>query len=367
MFLFPSALFYAEQRAMSIHCLPALIDVHVHLREPGFTHKEDYDTGTAAALAGGVTTVLDMPNTDPPMTDGATLMAKRSLARRKVRCDVGLFLGGTASNAQEAAQLASQVVGLKLYLNQTYGPLRLQDLPSLLAHMRAWPRGKPIAVHAEGVTLAQAIALAWAFDQRLHCCHVSRRAEVELIAAAKARGAPLTCEATPHHLFLTQADAEGLGPLADMRPCLGSTDDRAALWEHLGTTIDCVASDHAPHTLAEKQGLHPPPGVPGLETLLPLLLTAVAEGRLSLDRLAQLTVENPARLFGLSLSEGQVEVEIGPQWVLPERGTFTRCDWSPFAGMAVRGRVLCTTLQGRTAYTDGQILAPPGSGRVLFS
>ena len=352
---------------MSTHHIPALIDAHVHLREPGATHKEDYDTGTAAALAGGVTMVLDMPNTNPPTTDGVTLTAKRSLARRKIHCDVGLFLGGTSSNAQQVARLAPQSVGLKLYLNQTYGPLLLQDLPSLLAHMRAWPRGKPIAVHAEGATLAQAIALAWAFDQRLHCCHVSRRAEVELIAAAKARGAPLTCEATPHHLFLTQADVEGLGPLADMRPPLGSRDDRAALWEHLDTTIDCVASDHAPHTLAEKQGLNPPPGVPGLETMLPLLLTAVAKRRLSLERLVQLVAENPAHIFGLPISEDQVEVEIGPQWVLPQQGYFTRCNWSPFNGMQVRGRVLRTTLRGRTAYADGQILAPPGSGQVLFS
>jgi len=352
---------------MSIHRIPALIDVHVHLREPGATHKEDYQTGTAAALAGGVAVVLDMPNTHPPTINEAALIAKRDLARSKIHCDMGLFLGGTGNNAQEVARLAREVVGLKLYLNQSYGPLRLQDLPSLLAHMRAWPRGKPIAVHAEGATLSQAIGLAWAFGQRLHCCHISRRAEVELIAAAKARGAPLTCEVTPHHLFLTRADAARLGPLADMRPPLGTEEDQAALWDHLGSVIDCVATDHAPHTLAEKQGAEPPPGVPGLETMLPLLLTAVAEERLSLEQLVRLTVENPARIFGLPPPHGLVEFEIGPKWLLPDQGYFTRCDWSPFAGMQVRGRVLRTTLRGRIAYADGQLLAPPGSGRVLFS
>lgn len=353
-------------RVVSIHRIPALVDVHVHLRDPGSTHKEDYDTGTAAALGGGVTTVLDMPNTTPPAVDGLTLESKRSLARGKIRCDVGLFLGGTSSNAQEVARLARRAVGLKLYLNQTYGPLRLQDLPSLLTHMRVWPREKPIAVHAEGVTLAQAIALAWAFDQHLHCCHVSRRAEVELVAAAKARGAPLTCEVTPHHLFLADTDAERRGPLAHMRPTLGSADDRAALWEHLGATIDCIATDHAPHTLAEKQGSNPPPGVPGLETMLPLLLTAVSEGRLCLEDVTQLVVEAPAHIFGLSPSQGEVEIEVGPSWELPERGYLTRCDWSPFSGMQVRGRVLCTTLQGRIAYADGKVLAPPGFGQLLF-
>ena len=352
---------------MSIHRIPALIDVHVHLREPGGTHKEGYDTGTAAALAGGVAVVLDMPNTQPPTIDGVALVAKRGLARRKIRCDVGLFLGGTANNAQEVARLAGEVAGLKLYLNQTYGPLRLQGLASLLAHMRAWPRGKPIAVHAEGATLSQAIGLAWAFGQRLHCCHISRRAEVELIAAAKARGAPLTCEVTPHHLFLTRADAGRLGSLADMRPPLGTREDQAALWEHLGIVIDCIATDHAPHTLAEKRGAHPPPGVPGLETMLPLLLTAVAEGRLSLEQVVQLTVENPARIFDLSAPQGQVEFEMGPKWELPAQGYFTRCDWSPFAGMHVRGRVMRTTVRGRIAYADGQVPAPRGSGRVLLA
>jgi len=352
---------------MSTRQIPALIDVHVHLREPGATHKEGYETGTAAALAGGVVMVLDMPNTSPPTIGEATLIGKRELAQGKALCDVGLFLGGTGKNAEEVSRLASQVAGLKLYLNQSYGPLRVQGLPALMAHMRAWPRGKPIAVHAEGVILAQAIGLAWAFGQHLHCCHVSKRAEIELIAAAKARGAPLTCEVTPHHLFLTKEDTEELGPLADMRPPLGSAKDQAALWKHLATTIDCVASDHAPHTLAEKAGPHPPPGVPGLETTLPLLLTAVSEGRLTLERLLELTIWNPIRIFGLPPSPGQVEIEIGPKWILPERGYFTRCDWSPFRGMEVRARVLRTTLRGRTAYTDGRILVPPGFGLVLFS
>ena len=351
---------------MSIHCIPALTDVHAHLREPGYTHKEDFASGTAAALAGGITTVLDMPNTSPPTTDQLTLLAKRDLARNKILCDVGLFIGGPGDNARVAAELAPSTAGLKLYLNQTFGPLQLKDLPCLLAHMRAWPRGRPIACHAEGVTLAQAIALAWAHAQRLHCCHVSRRAEVELIAAARARGAPITCEVTPHHLFLTKADGVDLGPLAHMRPSLGSQDDRAALWEHLGTAVDCVASDHAPHDLAEKRGPNPPPGVPGLETLLPLLLTGIAEGRLSMERLLQLTVSNPARIFGLPISDGQVEAEIGPQWTLPQRGYVTRCDWSPFGGMQVRGRVLRTSLRGSTAYAADKTFWPRGSGRLLF-
>jgi dihydroorotase-like cyclic amidohydrolase len=352
---------------MSIHCIPAVVDAHVHLREPGLTQKEDYSTGTAAALAGGVIAVLDMPNTDPPTVDWASLNAKCSAAQAKIRCDVGLFLGGTETNAQEVAKLAPKAVGLKLYLNQTFGPLRLQDLPSMLAHVRAWPTSKPMAVHAEGVALAQAIALSWAFGHHLHCCHVSRRAEIELIAVARARGARLTCEVAPHHLFLTESDARRLGPLGDMRPTLGTPDDRAALWEHIETTVDCVASDHAPHTLEEKLGANPPPGVPGLETLLPLLLSSVAAGRLSLERLVQLVSTNPSRIYTLPPTLGKAEVELGPKWVLPERGYVSRCDWSPFGGMQVRGRVLRTIVEGMPVYAEGQVLARPGSGRVLCS
>jgi carbamoyl-phosphate synthase/aspartate carbamoyltransferase/dihydroorotase len=152
-----------------------------------------------------------------------------------------------------------------------------------------------------------------------------------------------------------------------MRPSLGSADDRAALWEHIETTVDCIASDHAPHTLEEKLGADPPPGVPGLETLLPLLLSSVASERLSLDRLVQLLNVNPSRIYGLPPTCGEAEVEIGPKWVLPERGYLSRCDWSPFGSMHVRGRVLCTTVGGKPVYAEGQVLARPGSGRVLVS
>ncbi|MGD8627058.1 MAG: amidohydrolase family protein, partial [Anaerolineae bacterium] len=164
--------------------LPGLIDAHVHLREPGGEHKEDLGSGTAAALAGGVTAVLDMPNTYPPVVDAGGLAAKKEAAAG-ARCDVGFYLGATRTNATAAAALAGQAVALKIYLDQTYGPLRLHDpgappgqgLAALLAHFRTWPRGRPIAVHAEGLSAAMAIGLARSFGRRLHLCHVSLAAE----------------------------------------------------------------------------------------------------------------------------------------------------------------------------------------------
>jgi carbamoyl-phosphate synthase/aspartate carbamoyltransferase/dihydroorotase len=351
---------------MAIQRLPGLVDVHVHLRDPGGTHKEDLTSGTAAALAGGVTTVLAMPNTSPPLTDSEVFRAIRRRAAERILCDVGFFIGANKENADTAAGLAPWAAGLKLYLNETFGPLRMDDLPAVIAHFRHWPRGRVIALHAEGVGIIQAIGLSWLFDQRVHLCHISRRSEIVLIAAAKQRGAKVTCEVTPHHLFLTEADAAYLGPLAHVKPPLAGQQDVDALWAHL-EVVDCIATDHAPHTLEEKQAEHPPPGLPGLESLLPLLLTAVAEGRLTLERLVELTVTNPRRVFGLAPQpETWVEVEIGPAWNLPREGWLTRCGWSPFAGMTVRGRVLRTTLRGVTTFDRGRVLAEPGFGRVLF-
>ena len=222
--------------------LPGLIDVHVHLREPGGEHKEDISTGSAAALAGGVTMVLDMPNTYPPLVDAESLAAKRELISRRALCDIGLYIGASETNASEAAGLASQAIALKIYLDQTYGPLQMRSLAALLSHFRTWPATQPIAVHAEGLSIAIAIGLARVYARRLHLCHVSRADEIALIRAAKESGAVLTCEVTPHHLFLTEADARQLGPYGFMKPPLATTADVAALWANLDV-VACIATD----------------------------------------------------------------------------------------------------------------------------
>jgi carbamoyl-phosphate synthase/aspartate carbamoyltransferase/dihydroorotase len=259
--------------------LPGLIDVHTHLRVPGGEHKETFASGTAAALAGGVTLVLAMPNTSPPLTTPDALAQARRTAAADARCDVGLYAGAAPADVAHLPALAEDAVALKIYLNDTFGRLRVDDLPTLVACFTAWPREKLIALHAEKQSVAVAIGLAATYDRPIHIVHVSRREEIELIAAAKGRGLPVTCEVSPHHLFLTEADAARLGPLGDMRPLLGTADDVAALWAHLNDTVDCIATDHAPHTLAEKHSANSPPGVPGLETSLPLMLSAVQDSR----------------------------------------------------------------------------------------
>lgn len=346
--------------------LPGLIDPHVHLREPGATHKEDWDSGTAAALAGGFTALLAMPNTQPPITDAEALSIALDAARKKARCDYAQYLGAGADNIAVLPELASGAAGLKMYLDQTYGPLRLDDMTIWMEHFARWPRHLPIVAHAEDRTLAAVMLLAALYDRPLHIAHVSRREEILLIRRAKERGIKITCEVTPHHLFLTNEDIPALGAgRSEVRPRLATPDDRAALWENL-EVIDCFATDHAPHTLQEKDSPNPPPGFPGLETALPLLLTAVKEGRLTLEDVVLRMYTNPQRIFALPPQpETWIEVDEEAVWEIRAAELHTRSAWTPFEGWKVRGRVRRVVLRGLEAYQDSQVLAPPGYGKNL--
>ena len=346
--------------------LPAPIDVHVHLRDPGYTYKEDMASGTRAAVAGGFTTVLDMPNTSPPTATLAEWEEKRQRAHRKAVCDVGFFLAATRDHEPAVvAQAASRAVGLKIYVNETFGSLRIEALDQLWAYMRSWPGPGPVVVHAEGLMLAAVIGMAALTGTRVHVAHVSRREEILLVRAAKAHGLSITCEVTPHHLFLTQDDLPRLGPLGHMRPPLGTRRDQEALWANL-QVIDCFATDHAPHTLEEKMGPNPPPGVPGLETALPLLLTAVVEGRLTLDDVILRVYERPRRIFDLPAEpDTYAEVELGTRWVVDPERFFSKAKWSPFAGMLLKARVRRTVIRGREHFRDGRVMVDSGSGKVV--
>jgi carbamoyl-phosphate synthase/aspartate carbamoyltransferase/dihydroorotase len=344
--------------------LPGLIDVHVHLREPGATYKEDYDTGTSAALAGGFTCVLDMPNNTPPITNAETLAAKQQLARSHARCDYGIHLGAGDDNVATAHTLAPQVTGLKMYLDQTFGPLRLDDLDSLVQHLDRWPADRPILCHAEGRTVAACILVAHLTGKHVHICHVSRADEIDLIRRAKEKGLNVTCEVTPHHFFLTDEIATTIGfGRSEVRPRLAKEADRQALRASL-EVIDCFATDHAPHTLEEKDSQKPPPGFPGLETALPLYLELVREGLISIEQLIDRAVHNPRRLFHLpDQPETWIEVDPDEDWIVRGAEMQTRAKWTPFEGWTLRGRVKRVMLRGAEAYRDGEVLTPPGFGR----
>jgi carbamoyl-phosphate synthase/aspartate carbamoyltransferase/dihydroorotase len=348
--------------------IPGLIDPHVHLREPGTPHKEDFGTGTSAALAGGFTAVLAMPNTQPPITDQASLDLARRAATSKAHCDFAIFLGAGAENANSAYEYSNQVCGLKMYLDQTYGPLRLDSLEALYQHVSKWPQSKPIAVHAEGTSLAAILLLAGLHSHPVHICHVSRKDEITLIRKAKERGYPVTCEVTPHHLFLCDEDIPHIGPgRSEVRPRLASKSDQEALWENL-EIVDCFATDHAPHTLEEKDSANPPPGFPGLETALALLLTAVKENRLTLDEVLTRMVENPRRIFHLpEQPDTEVQVDLDASWEVCGAEFQSKCGWSPFEGMKLKGKVRQVTLRGNIVFENGKILAPAGYGLDLIS
>lgn len=351
---------------MAILKLPGLIDPHVHLRDPGATHKEDWHSGTSAALAGGFTMVMDMPNNTPPITDAATLAAKQRAAAEQAVCDYGIHFGAGADNMEIAAALAPQVTGLKMYLDQTFGPLRLDSLEALVSHMQCFPHHVPILCHAEGRTVAAAIFVAQLCERAVHICHVSRRDEIELIRAAKGKGIQVTCEVTPHHLFLTLDDGARIGKgKCEVRPMIAERADVDALRANLDI-VDCFATDHAPHTLFEKESLTPPPGYPGLETALALYLELVREGILSLDDVIARCYENPRRIFDVpTQDETWVEVDADAEWTARGANMHTRAKWTPFEGQRLRGKVTRVVLRGATVFENDCVLAKPGSGKNI--
>ncbi|EDO29083.1 predicted protein, partial [Nematostella vectensis] len=340
--------------------LPGLIDVHVHLREPGATHKEDFASGTAAALAGGITMVLAMPNTNPPLVDEESFNLAKKLGTAGARCDYALYLGAGPTNYTMLKDIAHRAAGLKMYLNETFTTLRLDDLTIWMKHLENWPLHMPIVCHAEGRTTAAILLLAELADRPVHIAHVARKEEIMVIRAAKERGLAVTCEVAPHHLFMTKDDAARIGESwIRVKPPLVTAEDQMALWDNM-EYIDCFATDHAPHTIEEKNSTNSPPGFPGLETMLPLLLTAVHQGRLTIEDLVKRLYTNPRRIFGLpEQKDTYVDVEIGSEWTIPKAMAYSRAQWTPFAGMKVFGSVRRVVLRGETACIDGQVLLNP--------
>jgi dihydroorotase (multifunctional complex type) len=403
--------YYRLLNAEGLFIFPGLIDPHTHLRQPGGEHKEDFFTGTCAALAGGITSVFAMPNTSPAAVDRASLDYALDLAAQNAACDYGLFLGATNTNSKLKTQnLDLRECGLKIYMGSSTGDLLVEDFGPQHEHFANYPHERVIAVHAEhepavryfaaqGVRrppicaeleTERAVTLAERCNRRLHICHVSTRREVEIIAEAKARGVPVTCEFSPHHLFLStgwvEAEEQGsrgagtnmpsapllLRSLFEMNPPLRSQADVDFLWQHLAVA-DCIATDHAPHTLEEKRSAKPPMGTPGLETMLPLLLTAAHEGRLRFEDIARLCCEGPGQTFNIP-RKGRILpgfdadltlVDPNAEWVIGDKPLFTKCNWTPFAGWRAHGAVKHVFARGRLAFDDGRILVERGSGKLI--
>lgn len=344
---------------MPLTRFPGFVDVHAHLREPGAEYKEDFATGTRAALKGGFTFVCDMPNNPLPTVSRERLEEKISLADAKALCNVGFHYGTDGTNIDTFAMAIAhpRVFGLKLYCNATTGAL-LVDERAIEKIVASWETEKPLLVHAEGERLPFVLELAKHYKRTLHVCHVARACEVELIRRAKEQRNGISAGVCPHHLFLTGSDRDRLRGYAIMQPPLGDKRDQEALWEGLQDyTLDVVETDHAPHTREEKEKDPPPFGVPGLETAAGLLFRAVIDKRIEEKDVARLLHDNPKRIFHIpDQPDTFIELDTDKPFIVGEDGYETKCGWSPFEAWILYGKVEKIVFKGNIVLEQGRIL-----------
>lgn len=346
------------------------IDPHVHLRDLDWSYKATFLSETTAAVAGGYTAVLDMPNTPPTTISIAALQKKLATLRRSAVCDWGVYAGASQSNnCHEFAEMAAHTCGLKIFNNATTGDLLIEDQELRDEIYRCW-NGGTIAVHAEGSTILELLSLVRKYRKHTHFLHISSAQEIEMLREAKVEGLPVSIGVCPHHLFLSNEDEPRLKGYALMKPGLKKPSDCEALWKAIEDgTVDVIESDHAPHTISEKESEKPPFGVPGLETNIPLMLTAALESRVSLDRVVQMLSSNVREIWGIPESQGSYTlVDLDVEYTIERGNLHTKCGWSPFEGKSVRGKVLETWIHGTQAYDYKKgLLTGPGFGKNLFA
>lgn len=385
--------------------LPGIIDEHVHFREPGYEYKEDFESGSKSAAAGGVTTVMDMPNTDPPTDSKAKLEEKARLASGRSYVDYGLYCALHDGNLDEVeGMMAAGAVGLKVYMGETTGKLpsphdatMLEALGKsarlgfpmifhaengdLLHHYiemikgtgrsdpRAWAEARPSVCEEEAVS--RVITLARRTGGYAHIAHVSSIEAVDLLSLAAQEGLQVTGEVTPHHLLLDMEDYDRYGTLIKVNPPVRGGGHREALWWAIETGLMAtVASDHAPHTRDEKEGgiWDSSSGIPGVQTLLPLMLDQALRGRMTLSRLVELLSENPARIMGLYPRKGALKpgsdadiviVDPNDLWEVREEDLYLKHDVSPYIGRKLKGRIGYTILRGEVVAIGGEVVGGP--------
>ena len=398
--------------ASGLYLIPGAIDPHVHFRDPGNPEKEDLESGSRAAAAGGITSFLDMPNTIPNATSRAELEFKIRLAAKKTVTNHGFFIGATATNVQEMRNVEGMdgVCGIKIFMGSSTGDLLVheqrhledifantggviathaEDENRLRSRIPKFSHREDIAAHAECrdvecalIATKRASALAKDHDHRLHIVHLTSGAEADWLSLNK--GDLITTEVCTQHLTFDQDDVEELGVRALMNPPIRYTEDRDSLWRRLKDgTIDCVVTDHAPHTLESKSMGYPnaPAGMPGVETSLPMMLTHAMNGKCSVSDVVNWMCAGPARVYGIknkgSLIEGYdgdlALVDLENRRTVHDTDTWTRVGWTPFAGKELTGWPIYTIVDGRVVHKReiggslrGISLARPGSvGSVL--
>ncbi len=376
--------------AKGLHVLPGVIDTQVHFREPGNEHKEDLESGSRAAVLGGVTAVFEMPNTSPPTTSRMAMEDKLSRARNRMHCDYAFYVGATPQNVGALSELESMpgVCGVKAFLGSSTGTLLLSEEESIFAALKGGrrrmavhsedearlkerkpfaktgdPRTHPVWRDAEAARLSteRVLRLARAAGRKLHVLHVTTADELPLLADARDFA---TVETTPQHLTLAAPECyERLGTYAQMNPPIREAHHREALWKAVSEgLVDVIGSDHAPHTREEKNKTYPdtPSGMPGVQTLAPILLDHVNAGRLSLERFVDLTSAGAARIFGIA-GKGRIAkgfdadftiVDLKKKRKIENSWIASKCGWTPFDGMETTGWPVATIIRGKAVMRD---------------
>lgn len=384
-----------------LHILPGVVDSQVHFREPGLEHKEDLETGSRAAVLGGVTAVFEMPNTNPLTTSEATLADKVRRATGRMHCDFAFWVGGTRDNAKDAGDLERLpgAAGIKVFMGSSTGDLLVEDDESVASILRNTRRRA--AFHSEdefrlrerlGERIAgdpsshpvwrdeiaalrcteRLVRIARQVRARIHVLHISTAEEIGFLEQHKDVA---TCEATPHHLTLSADDYAQLGTLIQMNPPVRATRHRDGVWYGVAQGIvDVLGSDHAPHTLAEKAKPYPasPSGMTGVQTLVPIMLDHVNAGRLTLQRFVDLTSHGPQRIFGIA-RKGRIAagydadltiVDLKRRETIANAQQGSKVGWTPYDGRQVTGWAVGTIVRGRRVMWEGEIVAP-GQGRAV--
>ena len=389
--------------AQGLHLLPGVVDDHVHFRDPGLTHKEDLHSGSLACAAGGVTTFLEMPNTIPPTTTQEILNAKLDIAASKSVVNYGFYIAASTENLDELKK-ATRTPGIKIFIGSSTGNLLVDDQDALeaifdkttlpiTAHCEdeATVRANQARIEAAGYTghsdhskirnheaatiaTARAVDLSRRHNHRFHVVHVSTADEIALFAD---HGGLLTAEACPHHLFFNVDDYDRLGSKVQMNPAIKTKADNDGLFAALlDGRIQVVATDHAPHTLEEKDQPYPesPSGLPAVENSLPLMLDQVHQGKCSLEQVVSWMCDAPARVWDM-VGKGRIQegydadlvlVDLARQSTIRNENQKTKCGWSPWDGTTLTGWPVRTIVMGRTVFSDGAFDEAPGGTEVLF-
>jgi len=385
-----------------LHILPGVIDTQVHFREPGNTHKEDLESGTKSAIAGGVTSILEMPNTDPLTTSVDALQDKLNRAKGRAFCNYGFFMGGTAQNASQLNDLekVKGCCGTKIFMGSSTGNLLVSEAAHILDILKNGRR--LVAVHAEdenrlkerfkivenGADVSQhpvwrdketailattrILELARKAKRLVHVLHITTAEEIELLSKNKDIA---TVEVTPQHLTLSAPDCyQDIGTYAQMNPPIRHKAHQDALWRAINNgVVDIIGSDHAPHTISEKEQPYPksPSGMPGVQTLVPIMLNHVHEERLTLERFVDLVCHGPNRVHKIT-GKGRLcvgydadftIVDLKAKRTLINSKMKSKSGWTPYDGISVTGWPIMAIIRGKLAMKEGVLL--PALGQSL--